>query len=62
MMRCDPVRTSAVVTKNRAIAERTRAYGGAGAGRGLVGATAMKLHLIAVHLESKCAGGSDLRR
>ena len=56
MTRCDPAKTSAVVTKIRTSAELVRAYGGAGAGRGLVVSTPLRLHVIAALLESEMRG------
>ncbi|KAA0093598.1 hypothetical protein CIW49_26410 [Mycolicibacterium sp. P1-18] len=45
-----------MVTTIRASAERVRAYGGAGAGRGLVVSTPLRLHVIAALLESEMRG------
>lgn len=53
MTHCDPAKTSAVVTAIRISAEHVRAYGGAGAGRGLVVGTPLRLHVIAALLESE---------
>jgi hypothetical protein len=53
MMRCDPARTSVLLTEIRSSAESIRAYGGLGAGRGLVGTTPLALHLTAAHIESQ---------
>lgn len=56
MTLCDSAKTSAVVTQIRTCAELVRAYGGVGAGRGLVVGTPLRLHVIAALLESEMRG------
>lgn len=60
MTQCDPAKTSALVTAIRVSAERVRAYGSSGPGRGPVVSTPLKLHATAALLESEMRGWTHI--